>query len=62
MHRRSFLAGLFSVVAAPRAARGQKPPAASRIGWMSAGSHPDPFLEGFREGLQNLGYVGLALF
>ena len=29
----------------------------SRIGWLSAGAEPDPFLDGFREGLRKLGYV-----
>jgi len=40
----------------PASALGQRPPV-PRIGWLSAGSQPDPFLEGFREGLRNLGYV-----
>jgi len=36
-------------------AHAQNPP--PRIGWLSAESEPDPFLEAFREGLQKLGYV-----
>jgi putative ABC transport system substrate-binding protein len=40
----------------PSSAFGQKPPV-PRIGWLSAGSQPDPFLEGFRDGLRKLGYV-----
>lgn len=31
--------------------------ATPRIGWLSAGSEPDPFLDGFREGLRKLGYI-----
>ena len=58
MDRRTFLSALTgSLLAAPFAAKAQpagKPP---RIGWLSAGSQPDPFLEGFREGLRRLGYV-----
>ncbi len=58
MERRTFLGVLAgSLLAAPLAAEAQpagKPP---RIGWLSAGSQPDPFLEGFREGLRRLGYV-----
>ena len=58
MNRRAFLSALSgSLLAAPLAAEAQpagKPP---RIGWLSAGSQPDPFLDGFREGLRRLGYV-----
>ena len=58
MNRRVFLSALSgSLLAAPLAAEAQpagKPP---RIGWLSAGSQPDPLLEGFREGLRRLGYV-----
>jgi len=38
-------------------AHAQNPATPPRIGWLSAQSEPDPFLEGFREGLQKLGYV-----
>jgi hypothetical protein len=27
------------------------------IGWLSAGSEPDPFLDGFREGLRKLAWI-----
>ena len=50
--RRAILAGL--AVLLPARAFAQKP---QRIGWLSAGSDPDPFLDGFREGLRKLGYV-----
>jgi len=58
LDRRAFLGILGGgLLAAPLAAGAQpagKPP---RIGWLSAGSQPDSFLEGFREGLRRLGYV-----
>ena len=43
-------------LAAPRSALGQQT-VIPRIGWLSAGSEPDPFLQAFREGLRKLGYV-----
>jgi putative ABC transport system substrate-binding protein len=58
MDRRAFigtLAGGF--LAAPLAAEAQPAGKTPRIGWLSAGAPPDPFLEGFREGLRKLGYV-----
>ena len=42
---------------APHVARAQPHQAPARIGWLSAGSQPDPFLDGFREGLRKLQYV-----
>jgi putative ABC transport system substrate-binding protein len=52
--RRAMLVGLVTTLL-PSPVRAQRPP--PRIGWLSAGSEPDPFLEGFREGLRTLGYV-----
>jgi putative tryptophan/tyrosine transport system substrate-binding protein len=54
--RRSFVTGVAAVLASPLAAAAQqaRPP---HIGWLSAGSEPDPFLEAFREALRKLGYV-----
>lgn len=52
--RRTALAVLLATLLPP-AAIAQRSPA--RIGWLSAGAEPDPFLEGFREGLRQLGYV-----
>src|SRR5437899_5750494 len=52
--RRAVLIGLAATLL-PSPAPAQKP--TPRIGWLSAGSEPDPFLEAFREGLQKLGYV-----
>lgn len=54
--RRAFL-GLLAVGVAPGSARAQKPRATQRIGWLSSEAQPDPFVAGFREGLQKLGYV-----
>jgi ABC-type uncharacterized transport system substrate-binding protein len=54
--RRAMLIGLVTTLV-PSRAFAQKPPTVPRIGWLSAGSQPDPFLEGFREGLRKLGYV-----
>jgi putative tryptophan/tyrosine transport system substrate-binding protein len=56
MGRRAVLIGLVTTLL-PSPAHAQKPPTPPRIGWLSAGSEPDPFLEGFREGLRRLGYV-----
>jgi putative ABC transport system substrate-binding protein len=52
--RREVLIGLSTTVL-PSPVHAQKPP--PHIGWLSAGSEPDPFLEAFREGLRKLGYV-----
>ena len=52
--RRAVLIGLAATLV-PSPAYAQKPP--PRIGWLSAGSEPDPFLVAFRQGLQKLGYV-----
>ena len=58
MDRRSFLRTLATgLLSAPLAAEAQQAGRPHRIGWLSAGSQPDPFLEGFREGLRRLGYV-----
>ncbi len=54
--RRAVLIGLATTLL-PSAAHAQKSPTPPRLGWLSAGSDPDPFLDGFREGLRKLGYV-----
>jgi putative ABC transport system substrate-binding protein len=54
--RRAVLIGLVTTLL-PSPAHAQKAPTLPRVGWLSAGSEPDPFLEGFREGLRKLGYV-----
>ena len=56
MKRRQFIEMLGGLaVAWPVAARGQ--PASYRILWVSTESQPDPFLDGFREGLRERGYI-----
>src|SRR6478736_2431125 len=52
--RRAVLIGIAAALL-PSPAHAQKLP--PRIGWLSAGAEPDPFLDAFREGLQKLGYV-----
>jgi putative ABC transport system substrate-binding protein len=54
--RRAVLIGLVTALL-PSPAHAQKAPMPPRIGWLSAASEPDPFLDGFREGLRKLGYV-----
>ena len=54
--RRAVLIGLVTALL-PSPTHAQKAPMPPRIGWLSAGSEPDPFLDGFREGLRKLGYV-----
>jgi putative ABC transport system substrate-binding protein len=54
--RRAVVIGLATTLF-PSLAHAQKAPMPARIGWLSAGSQPDPFLDGFREGLSKLGYV-----
>jgi putative ABC transport system substrate-binding protein len=55
--RRAFLVGLATAIG-PRSAGAQAPrEAPARIGWISTEAQPDPFIEGFREGLRQHGYV-----
>lgn len=56
MRRRAFISLMGGAIAWPLVARAEKP-ARHRIFWMSTDSQPDPFLDGFREGLQKRGYV-----
>jgi len=48
---------LLGLLAAPLAAEAQPAGKVQRIGWLSTETSPDPFVEGFREGLRRLGYV-----
>jgi putative ABC transport system substrate-binding protein len=57
MRRRDFVALAGVAAMFPRASRAQQPIKVYRIFWVSAGSQPDPFLDGFREGLRERGYV-----
>src|SRR5436190_21622918 len=54
--RRAVLAGVAATLAS-RAAHAQSPLTPPRVGWLSAGSENDPFLDAFRAGLRQLGYV-----
>ncbi|MBI3635129.1 MAG: ABC transporter substrate-binding protein [Candidatus Rokubacteria bacterium] len=53
--RRFVMAGGALALAWPAAA--QTPPKVPRVGILRLGSSPDPFLDAFREGLRELGYI-----
>lgn len=57
LERRAFLIGIATAVvpwsAGAQPQRGQP----ARIGWISTEAQPDPFVDGFREGLRQHGYV-----
>ena len=55
--RRAFIAGGLALVAAPRAAEAQQPGKGYRIGFLRFGPPPPSFIEPFRQGLRELGYV-----
>ncbi|HEU4367256.1 MAG TPA: ABC transporter substrate-binding protein [Methylomirabilota bacterium] len=58
MDRRRFLLGSLSVLAVPVADAGSQPAAkVHRIGFLRNGPPPRTFLEGFRQGLREFGYV-----
>jgi putative ABC transport system substrate-binding protein len=57
MRRRDFIALAGGAMTWPRVARAQQPTKVYRIFWVSTESQPDPFLDGFREGLRERGYV-----
>jgi ABC-type uncharacterized transport system substrate-binding protein len=57
MRRRDFIALAFGAVTWPRVAHAQEPTKVHRIFWVSTLSQPDPFLDGFRDGLRERGYV-----
>ena len=57
MRRRDFIALAGGAVTWALAARAQEPRKVYRIFWVSTESQPDPFLDGFREGLREQGYV-----
>ena len=56
MRRREVVAGLAGA-AALWSASGRSQTPRPRILWLSTEVQPDPFVEGFREGLRNHGYV-----
>ena len=51
------IVGVSAATLVPRTTRAQQALTPPRVGWLSAGSEPDPFLEAFRYGLRKLGYV-----
>src|SRR2546425_489916 len=55
LRRRAFLR-IAAAVLAPRPAAAQTARAVPHIGWISTDREPDPFLDGFREGLRQYGY------
>lgn len=57
MRRRDFIACVGGALAWPAAAFAQQSAKTYRILWVSTASQPDPFLEGFREGLRAHGYI-----
>jgi putative ABC transport system substrate-binding protein len=57
VERRAFLAAIAATaVPWPAAAQAQRT-APARVGWISTEPQPDPFIDGFREGLRLHGYV-----
>ena len=57
MRRREFITLLGGAVAWPLAARAQQSAKIHRIFWASTESQPDPFVDGFRDGLKERGYI-----
>jgi putative ABC transport system substrate-binding protein len=57
MRRRTFIMLLGSTAAWPLAAQGQQAGKSVRIGYLSATSPPDPYMEIFRQGMADVGYV-----
>jgi putative ABC transport system substrate-binding protein len=57
MRRRDFIALAGIAVMCPRITRAQQSIKVYHIFWVSTESQPDPFLDGFREGLRERGYV-----
>lgn len=56
--RRAFLLGLAAALVPSRArAQTERAVPPPRIGWISTETQPDPFVDGFREGLRRHGYV-----
>jgi putative ABC transport system substrate-binding protein len=57
MRRRDFITLALGAMTWPRVACAQQPTKVYRIFWVSSESQPDPFLDGFREGLRERGYA-----
>jgi len=56
MSRRALLASAVAITL-PANVAGQPPKSPPRVGWISTEPEPDPFVDGFREGLRHKGYV-----
>lgn len=56
LRRRAFLT-LSATALGARVASAQPARAIPRVGWISTDAEPDPFIEGFRDGLKRYGYV-----
>ena len=57
MRRREFIALVGGAVVAYRTLVAQQPGKVSRVGFLRVGPPPPRFVEGFRQGLRELGYV-----
>ena len=57
MRRRVFLGGLLSAIAAPLAGEAQPVAKAATIGILQPGPRPPAWVEAFRQGLRELGYI-----
>jgi putative tryptophan/tyrosine transport system substrate-binding protein len=57
VRRRDFITLALGTTTWPRVALAQQPTKVYRIFWVSTESQPDPFLDGFREGLRERGYA-----
>ena len=58
MKRRTFISGITAgLLAAPLVAEAQEAGKVARIGVLNSGSPPAPFVESFKQGLRELGYV-----
>ncbi len=57
MDRRAFIVGMGAVLAAPLATEAQKAGKVVRIGWLQPTPPSDAQVEGFRQGLRDLGYM-----
>src|SRR5919107_523685 len=56
MKRRTFLARLGGVIAAWPLSVGAQPGKLRTILWVSTEAQPDPFIDGFRDGMRERGY------
>ena len=55
--QRFLLTSLVGVIGTPSAAEAQQPAGIPRVGLLRPGSPPDPYVDAFRRGLRDMGYV-----